>query len=578
MAATARKRFVFVGGIPVFDYMVSVMMEEITRAAGNNVIIVGSRILLPIGTLFKLTVPELDRVLYLNPMANVEIQNLQDKLYYAMEFGGKHPEQQGFQLCAEKEVIFAELNARYPNVVATVDDLKVVEVAAPVQIHLGGNNKNILEEIKTLYASPELGGLTDDILFEHRFFFDTANPKFRMVDELYSRLGVSMGAREQMHVDGLVPRVGYVLTIVADDWVPMDRIILSNKANEQIIPLEQLSRSYFELEYLLRKDANFIETHLVINSMTNQDEMRFLVRLIQTAHASGVTTYLCPTLTLLNCIEKLVDKKYYALEQERFYQYRRDFVYSAVVPYIKYIVLNRDELTLLDNSVEKKGVDATATFLAHQMNRGRRGESAEGGRVVVTGGSKGARYTEILPPERATRFWEKARLAEARSVRFADRRIICGDDYLTTFSSTLGAGDVFTGIFIGLTAVGWDGGHAMRAATLGAQHFIQHRTKPAVADIVAIDESHIRFGTETELVDVISHHVNDSGDPSRYGTISNTVITVTTTQIQHPFSELLQLATLIARKRSGLPTEAPPARKPAKPAGPGKGGGGRKPK
>lgn len=552
MSAKPRKRFVFVGGIPVFDYMVSVMMEDINRATNNNVLVIGSRILLPIGTIFKLNVPELDRTLYINPMANAEIQNLQDTLYYALELGGKHPEQQVFQLCAEKDVIFAELNARHPNVIAKPEDLKVVEVAEPVQIHLGGNNKNIIEEMKTLFASPELGELTRDIVFEHHFFFDTENPKFRMVSDLYQRLGVSMGSKDRMHVEGLVPRIGYVFTIIGENWVPMDRIILSNKANEHIIPVEKISKNYFNLEYHLRRDANFVETHLIINSMTNQEEMRFLVRLLQTAHASAVSTYLCPTLTLLNCVDKLVDTKYYALEHERFYQYKRDFMFTAIVPYIKYMVLNRDELALLDNAVAKKGIDTTATLLAHQMNRGRRGESAEGGKVVVTGGSKGARYTEILPPDRAKSFWEKAQLASERGVRFADRRIICGDDYLTSFSSTLGAGDVFTGIFISLTAIGWDGGHALRAATLGAQHFIQHRSKPCIADMVAIDEIHIRLGTETELVDVISHHVEDAGYPTRYGTISNTVITVTTTQIQHPFRESLYLATEIASARSGL--------------------------
>jgi hypothetical protein len=255
------------------------------------------------------------------------------------------------------------------------------------------------------------------------------------------------------------------------------------------------------------------------------------------------------TLTLLNGMDRLVESKYYAVEKERFYQFRQDFIYTAIIPYVKYLVLNREELSLLDNSVTKRGIDATATYLAHQMNRGRRGEGAEGGRVVVTGGSKGGRYTEILDPERAKRFWKKAKLAEDKPVRFADRRIICGDDYLPNFTSTLGAGDVFTGIFIGLNAIGWDGGHALRAAALGAQHFIQHRTKPRIEDMIAVDETHIRLGTETELVDVISHHIAESGDPTRYGTITDTVITVTTTQIQHPFREILSLALSIAAKQ-----------------------------
>jgi hypothetical protein len=531
-------------------------MEEINRATNNNVFIVGSRILLPIGTIFKLKVHDLDQEFYLNPMANVEIQNLQDKLYYAMEFGGKHPEHRDFRLRADKDEVLSELNLHFPNIIRTEYDLKIVEVLDPVQVHLGGNNKNIIEEIKTLYASPELAGSTEGISFEHHFFFDVKNPKFPMVEELYNRLGVSMGKAEDLHVEGLIPRIGYVLTLLPEDGSPMDRIILSNKTNEGDIPTEQLSRKYFGLEYTLRRDADFAETHLIINSMTNQEEMRFLVRLLQTAHASGVVTYLCPTLTLLTCIDRLVERKFYAVQEERFYGYKRDFIYSAVLPYVRHIILNRDELALLDNAVAKRGIDATATYLAHHMNRGRGGENLEGGRVIVTGGSKGARYTELLRPERAKVFWAKAKLAEDKAVRFADRRIICGDDYLTTFTSTLGAGDVFTGIFIGLNVIGWDGGHALRAATLGAQHFIQHRAKPAMRDMVAMDEEHIRLGTETELVDVISHHVGDSGHPTRYGTIADTVITVTTKQLQHPFREVLDLARQIAAGQRGASNAA----------------------
>lgn len=546
MAGRATKRFVFIGGIPVFDYMITVRMEEIARVVGSNVFVVGTRLLLPVGTVFALRVEGSAEPAYVNPMANAELQNLHDRPYYGLEFGGKHPEQFGFTLRGDLDTILGELRERYPELIRGPEDLKVVEVGETVQVLLGGNNKNIIEAIKTLYASPELAAEAEGICFEHHFFFDTTNPKFRLVRELYGRLGVSMGGPEDMHVDGLLPRIGYVFTVVGDDGKPLDRVILSNKVNEQIIPSDRLSERYFQLEYHLRRDEEFVETHLVINSMTNEEEIRLLVRLLKTAHASGVRVYLCPTLTLLKGIDRLIENKYYTVEKERFFQYRRDFMYTAVLPYVRCMILNREELSLVDNTVMKKGIDATATYLAHRMNQGRREDGAQGGKLVVTGGSSGARYTEKLPPERAVKFWRKARLGEDKGVRFAERRIVCGDDYLPNLVTTLGAGDCFTGIFIGLTALRWDGGHALRAASLGAQHFIQHRTRPAVSDIVAMDEWHIRLGTETELVDVVAHHVAETGDPTRYGTITDTVITVTTTQVQHPFREVLQLARRIA--------------------------------
>jgi hypothetical protein len=546
----APNRFIFIGGVPVFDYMIAPAMDEISRATANKVLTIGARMLLPVGTIFQFTARDSREPVWINPMANAELQSLQDELYYAMDFGGKLPEGEEFTLCAPKEQIFRELNQRFPKILGSPDDLKVVEVAAPVEIRVGGNNRNIIDEIQALYESPELAEQATGIAFEHYFFADVNHPNFGMVREEYASWGVSIGSAEEMHVPGLVPRMGYVLTVTGGDGRALDRIILANRTNEETIPVDQLSRRYFDLEYRLRRDEQFVDTHLVVNSLTNQEEIRFVARLLKTAYASGVATYLCPTLTLLKGIDRLIEERYYAVEKERFYQYRKDFVYSALLPYIQYLILNRDELAMLDALVAKKGIDATATFVAHEMNRGHRGEAGEGGKVIVTGGSKGARYTERLSPERALRFWKKASLHSGKTVRFAERRVVCGDDYVTHLTSTLGAGDVFAGVFIGLTALGWDGGHALRAATLGAQHFIQHRTKPMVRDMTAMDETHIRLGTETELVDVISHHVAESGDPTRYGTIADTVITITTTQIQHPFREILALAQSFARGKS----------------------------
>ncbi|MBE0617184.1 MAG: carbohydrate kinase family protein, partial [Proteobacteria bacterium] len=535
MGKQAEKRFLFLGGIPVFDYLISVRMDEISRATQNQVLMVGDRILLPVGTVFRFSVQGSGETLIVNPMASREVQQVHDRSYYSLELGGKHAEQYPFTLCGDLARVAAELRQAFPALVQGEADLQVVEVAAPVQAHLGGNNKNIIEEIKTLYASPELQGRGDAVRFEHHFFGDTRHPKHALVEDLYRRLGVDTGAPEDMHVAGLAPRIGYVFTLLGDDGAPLDRVILASRTDEAMIPAEQLRRKYFALEYGLRRDRDFVETHLVVNSMTNPEEVRLVLRLLQTAYASGVTTTVCPTLTLLRCLDRLLDGRYFTTEKERFYEYRQDLVYGAILPFVQYLILNRDELTALDDLVTKRGIDATASVVANRMNRGRQAESIEGGKIVVTGGSKGARLTERLNPERARLFWEKANLTEESKVRFAERRLVCGDDYVTDLTTTLGAGDVFTGVFVGLNALGWDGGHALRAATLGAQHFIRRRTKPQIADMIATDEEHILLGTETELVDVISHHLTASGDPTRYGTISDTVITIKTTQIQHPF-------------------------------------------
>ncbi len=550
MDPSTGKRFVFLGGIPVFDYMISVQADEITAATGQPLMVVGPRLLLPVGTVFRVRVEGRDQDLVLNPLANRETQLFHDEHYYSLEFGGKHGEQYDFTLCGDLDTVAREIAAAFPDRISGPDDLKIVEVRTPAEVRLGGNNKNIVQQIRTLYEAPELAGEADGITFEHLFFLDVHHPDAARVLDLYERLGVRTGSEEDVHVEGLVPRIGYVLTVTDPDGAARDRIILANRTNEHVIPTDQLNRRYFDLEYRFRRDRDFRETHLVINSMTNHEELRLVVRLLQTAYASKVTTYLCPTLTFLKCVDQLIESRFYTTDKERFFHFRKDFVYTALLPYIQYLVLNRDELSEIDTAVTKRGIDATASYITHRMNRGKQGDSLEGGRIVVTGGSKGARYTEWLQPERAVRYWKKARLPKGVTLRYADRRIVCGDDYVTDLVSTLGAGDAFTGIFIGLNALGWDGGHALRAATLGAQHFIQTRKNPRISDMVAMDETHIRLGTETELVDVISHHVEASGDPTRYGTISDTVVTIHTTQIHHPFREVLGMVDRFKHRRA----------------------------
>lgn len=545
MGCAKVKRFVFIGGIPTFDYMINVDWAEIARAVGDRVFVLDSKMLLPVGTVFKVEVPTLNAGFYINPMANVGVQFLRDAPYFAMEFGGKHPEQFPFSLKGSLEEMLPELNSAYPDKISSLDDLNVVEVGRPVEVVMGGNNRNLLDEISTLFTSPELSGPVVGVTFEHHFFIDADNPKFDMVRRDYAAKNVSLGEPEDYHVEGLIPRTGYVLTIADAEGKALDRIILSNRTNEKSIPLNKISARYLALENSF-KPVEGVEIHLVINSMTNPDEMRFIPRLLQTSFARRVTTYLCPTATTIRCIDRMLEDKYYTTEKERYFDYRKDFFYTSILPYIQYLVLNRDELALVDNVVHKKGIDDTASVIAHRMNRGKHGDCVEGGKVIVTGGSKGARFTERLSPERAVVFWQKAHLTNTLGISYAVRRLVCGDDYVTGLVSTLGAGDVFTGIFISLSALGWDGGHALRAATLGAQHFIQTRVKPRIGDMIEIDENHIRMGTETEMVDVVNHHVDLAGDNTRYGTIANTLVTIRTAQIHHPFRETLKLALTMA--------------------------------
>ncbi|MBN2232871.1 MAG: hypothetical protein JW781_08650 [Deltaproteobacteria bacterium] len=563
--ANGARRFIFLGGIPVFDYHIRIDMDEIMQAVNGRVISIDRKVLLPVGTVFRCRVKDHEQPVYINPMAAAEAQSFNDELYYAMELGGKHPEQFPCVLRTEDpELLVRDLSRMFPEHITAVDDLHIVDIGEPAEIKLGGNNRNIIEAIRTLYDSPEIAETCRSFTFEHLFFFDVKNPKYRLVRDFYQELGVGIGELTDLHIDKLIPRISYVITIHRGETEVFDRIVLSNRTNEEIIPVKRLIDRYFKLEYKLRRDADFIDTALVINSLTNHEELRLITRILRTAYAGGVTSYLCPTKTFFKCADRLLESRYYTTEKGKFYDSRKEYLYTDIIPYVQYLILNTEELNLLDNVAEKQGIDVTASILARQLNQGKKGQNDKGGRILLTSGHKGARYTERLTAKRARLYWQKAHLPESKffNFRFADRRILCGDDHVVNLYSTLGAGDTFTGIFIALKALNWDGGHALRAATLGAQHFIQHGRRPGLKDIIRTDEAHILMGTETTLRDIISYHISESGDPTRYGTITDTVVTINTTQIQHPFSEILHLARELSDdKRNRAVTPLPMARK-----------------
>ncbi len=554
MTTGDRSRFVFLGGIPVFDYMIALTLADICKVVGNDLITIDDKILLPLGTVFVCRVEGLGEPIYVNPMAACDVQKVNEKYYYTMTLGGKHSERSALSLrFVELAELVDELNQAYPEIIRDEKDLKLVAVENLVQIQLGGNNRNLIEAIRFLYDSHELQPDSAGFECEHLFFFDVKNPKYKLVKKFYQDYRVTIGDIPEIHIDNLVPRISYVLTIKDDSGKSLDRIVLSNKTNEEIIPVERLAQRYFDLEYKLRKDSDFVSTNLIINSLTNPEELRLVCRLLHTAYASAVTTFLCPTKTLFHCIDTLVESRYYTSRKERFFSNREEFLYDAVIPFIQYLILNTEELLLLDGVSRRKGIDLTSSQLVRHMNQGKKGENNKGGRLLLTDGSKGVRYTERLTPARALIYWKKARMPEdvIFRMRYADRRIICGDDFIDELSSTLGAGDTFAGIFIALKALAWDSGHALRGATLGAQYFIRTRQRPQVKDLVLTDERHIMMGTETELRDIISHHLQESGDPTRYGTITDTIITINTTQVHHPFREILKLAQkIVADKKA----------------------------
>ena len=121
MASSSQSRFIFLGGIPVFDYIITPSLQEIFRAVANDLIMIDDKILLPLGTIFVCQIEDEKQPLYVNPMAACEVQKVNEKYYYTMALGGKHTEHTGLSLCSlDPAVILAELNRVYPEIILSL--------------------------------------------------------------------------------------------------------------------------------------------------------------------------------------------------------------------------------------------------------------------------------------------------------------------------------------------------------------------------------------------------------------------------------------------------------------------------
>lgn len=534
-----KKRFFFIGGVPVFDHWVHVKQEEVIEGTENKAIFMENKLFLPVGTIFSGTLSD-GKEITINPLANSHIQEIGGLPYYPLEFGGKQSPSQDLSLTGGLQEIEQELLEKYAS---KLRDGKIFEVkiSKPIKIDLGGNNKNIITAMRHIYYSEGLLEKTLDIAFYHFFFADTNLPEWDRIVYEYNSLGVDCGPKQDAHVSGLIPRKGYVITVQTTKGESYDRIILSNKTNEEIIAPELLFKHYQGLERVLRKDNEFIETHIVLNSITNPEELRHIFFLLQIAYGSEIPVYFCFSATFLRCASRLTGEGgYFRKRERRFFQSGKELIHRRILPYVEYMILNRDELLALDPPMELKGLEKTMQETARAMNHGRKNYPTQGGKLIVSDGKRGAKFAEVLDKDTASEFLKKSDCSPGLGFTFTERLLSVGDDDVLEFETTLGAGDIFSGIIIGLKVLGWDMGHAIRAGALAAQHFISTRQHPMLSDIYEKDYEHRLYGTFGNFRDTLIFHCPGEGDPTEYGTIVDRVIAIRTTQINHPFIEIVE--------------------------------------
>ncbi len=534
------KQFFFIGGVPVFDYMIDIDQAEIIDSTGNKAMFMDTKLFLPIGTVMVGKIDTGEEIA-INPFACSEPMEIGGKYYYSLDFGGKQRQNKDIELAGNIEQISHELLKKFPELIKTEKDICKIEIKQPIRILLGGNNKNIIAAIASIYSSYGSPSLINDISMFHPIFFDTRLNLWDILQDEYRTLRVDTGKTEDVHIDGLIPRKGYVITIIKPDGTRHDRTILSNRTNEEKIANERLLNRYQAIEKFLYESSKETDTHLVLNSLTNPEELRLVLHLLQVAYAMQVDTFFCLSNTFLNCARELVESKsYFRRRMLRWFESPKELIERRVLPYTSHMILNREELASLEPGIEIKGLERCMLEMTKNMNHGRASFSVSGGKLIVSDGRRGVKLAELLAREDAEVFWEKCNLGQVHGFKYAERIISTGDDNVIKFISTLGAGDTFTGIFIGLAALGWDMGHAMRAATLGAQYFIKTRKLPYLSDLVSLDNDHTRTGTFGRLKDSLFFHMDGEGVLTRYGAIVEKTNAMHTNQLHRPFSDIVK--------------------------------------
>ncbi|HDM75655.1 MAG TPA: carbohydrate kinase family protein [Deltaproteobacteria bacterium] len=534
------KQFFFVGGVPVFDYMIDVEQDEIVRNTQNKAMFMDTKLFLPVGTILT-GKTDTGEEIAINPFACADLMEIGGKHFYSLEFGGKQRQSRDIELAGSVDQVVGEMIEKIPDLIKSEKDIIRVEIKQPVKISLGGNNKNIIAAIASIYSSYGVPSLIDKISMFHPIFFDTGLELWNILQAEYGKLKVNTGDIEDVHIQGLVPRKGYVITVVKPDGTRHDRTILSNRTNEEKIGQERLLNRYQAIEKLLYESSKETDTYLVLNSLTNPEELRLVLHLLQVAYAMQVDTFFCLSNTFLNCASELVSSKsYFRRRMLRWFESPKELIERRVLPYTSHMILNREELTSLEPGIEIKGLERCMLEIARSMNHGRASFSVAGGKLLVSDGRRGVKLAELLAREDAEVFWEKCNLGPFNGFKYAERIISTGDDNVIKFVSTLGAGDTFTGIFIGLAALGWDMGHAMRAATLGAQYFIKTRKLPRLSDLVSLDNEHTRCGTFGRLKDSLFFHMDGDGVLTRYGAIAEKTNAMHTNQLHRPFSDIVK--------------------------------------
>lgn len=534
------KQFFFIGGVPVFDYMIDVDQAEIVKSTGNKAMFMDTKLFLPIGTIL-VGKTDAGEEIAINPFSCAELMEIGGKHFYALEFGGKQRQSRDIDLAGNTEQIIRQLLENLPDLLKAEADIHRIEIKQPIKISLGGNNKNIIAAIASIYSSYGSPSLINRISMFHPIFFDTKLKLWNILQSEYKALRVDTGKTRDVHVNGLVPRKGYVITVIKPDGTRHDRTILSNRTNEEKIGRQKLLDRYEGIEKLLYESAKETDTYLVLNSLTNPEELRLVLHLLQVAYAMQVDTFFCLSNTFLNCASELVStRSYFRRRMLRWFESPKELIERRVLPYTSHMILNREELASLEPGIEIKGLERCMLEIARSMNHGRASFSLSGGKLLVSDGRRGVKLAELLAREDAEVFWEKCNLGPVHGFKYAERIISTGDDNVIKFISTLGAGDTFTGIFIGLAALGWDMGHAMRAATLGAQYFIKTRKLPHLSDLVALDNEHTRCGTFGKLKDSLFFHMDGGGVLTRYGAIVEKTNAMHTNQLHRPFSDIVK--------------------------------------
>ena len=507
-----------IGGDPVQDIEAVISIESLEKAIGKKVNRIKGGILIPANAYFELDTG--DNCYYFAP-SSAGIEVIDGVSYSLIEFGAKKQQLEGLvMLSMSREEVDKQIRQQLRNI--PNGDGCGYESSVPICIRigqdsvdgkpksvLGGNNYNLVHAMAAILGSNEIqryAGKLKDIEFNHFMFLDYGSFLGNMIKREYEKLGVNIGvvgmedSSNEFNISGLKQRQSVSLTLKDSNGV-IDRSIFTTLINDE--SLIKTAKVWSNIASLSRSvKPNDI---VVVNTITHIGVMAALENFLEAVYSQNpYSVVLSPSGSFLSTADRLVEKKGgpYADGVSR-------IVYS-ILKSSGTLILNLQELLNLFPKYQGShmGTDNVIREARRAVGTGKISPMVPRGVIIATNSSRGATLARGVGGAELNQY--SGLLSGLRypisMISAAEILYKTGDDvvgkhkqqdgsYLEVIT-TKGAGDIFVGVYIALSMLGWRRSHALRGATLGAQYFMLKGDYPNLLSLQEMSDAHSYAATD----------------------------------------------------------------------------------